>query len=174
MRSPIHSIKHCVQEMGNLATDTALSQRVIGGPAGTEVTVETFDAAARESGVPAGAKVYRVMTEVFVKPSAAGNPSQGIEWAYVRSAEQLAPGVTTADVITSGLARDLIGKYGGQVLKTGMTAAVSQQPAIIRCNLKIPKGKQTFKTGGALWFFMFSHMVESTDFNAKHIFKAYT
>ncbi len=128
-KRPINSVKHILMSRVTTAAENNNTITIASTGVTDEVTSTTKTAGTREGLVNVGSTIFSINYEIIVA-GAAGATEPFVEVAFVR----LPPGATftieTAEVNaagTWGLARDLIGRYSGQVLRTHLDSVKTNE-----------------------------------------------
>ncbi len=168
---PMNYVKHCVEEISNIAANTGRSEIVCLAPLGDETTT-TIGTRTRDVNVTAGDKVFSIDYEIVCRPTQAGTEAfYEVAWTFHRSPDVLS--IETADVNASGLAKDLIGRYSGNCLYTAIIPVAVNVGGKIRGKLKLPKTKRSFRVGDSLICTIHNHSSVTTEYIGKYIYKSY-
>jgi len=170
-KQPINYIKHCVQDISTITTATSRVQILCLPSLGDETTA-TIGTGTRAENVQVGSKVFSIDCEVLCRAQA-GNAQGVFEWAVVVLPPNQTISIETTDVNNSGLARDLIGRYSGNVLKTGLVPFNINIAGKFHQRIKIPKSKRRQAMGGTTLFITHNHSNGTCDWYGKFIYKTY-
>ncbi len=170
-RLPINYIKHCVEDISTIAASTGRTQIIALGTLGDETTT-TIGTGTRAENIRTGAKIFSIDCEVLMRAQA-GNVKGFFEWAMVWVPPNQVFAIETADVNASGLARDLIGRYSGNVLRTGVVPFNINVSGKMHARIKLPRSKRVVRVGGTIVFVSHNHSNVVVDWLGKFIFKSY-
>jgi hypothetical protein len=175
-RRPMNYTKHCFETKVSIAANSLLSDFIYQAPIGDEVEDDLVDTLDRGQIVKAGDKIFSVDIECAFRAATEG--AEGfVEWAVLKLTGGDFSSLTaeTTDINSSGLAKDLIGRYAGHVLRTGIVGLGVSSGGRLHFRLKIPrKYRRAEANGGALLFVMYNHNAAAIDSIRKYIYKAYS
>ncbi len=170
-KRPIQSTKHCCQNIGTIASASAVTDIVAITAVADEVTDATNVAVDRASNVQVGSKIFSFFYEVSAHFSGATTQLFG-EWAILVLKPNQVLSIE-ADK-TNGLAKDLIGRFSGQVLRTGQFSTTVEQGRTFSGRQKIPRAYQRMAANGmGIYFVIMNHGGATMSTMRKFIYKEY-
>ncbi len=170
-KQPINYLKHCVEDISTIATQTIRTQILCLATIGDETTT-TVGTGTRAENVQVGSKIFSIDCEVLLRAQA-GNAQGVMEWALVVLPPNQVFTAEQTDINNTGLARDEIGRYSGNVLRTGMVPFNINIAGKMHQRIKLPKSKRRMSVGSTVVFVTQNHSNGTADWYGKFIYKSY-